>query len=178
MKHCLDDYIMERIWTKISRAARYGYLRIVRIKAPAESIAMGLAVGVFAGAFPFLSLQMILAVALAFLVGGNPIAAALVTWWTNPFNWAIVFPLFYMIVRVFVPGNVPALSIAELSQLGIIELLERGWQWLLITSLGSIIVGIPMAVVTYIMTLRMVRMYQASRAKRRRRHIPSAGPHA
>ncbi|GAB1409887.1 hypothetical protein MASR1M90_10410 [Desulfovibrionales bacterium] len=167
---------MEKIWTKITRTVRYGYLRIVRINAPAESIALGLALGVFSGAFPFLSLQMAMAVSLAFLLGGNLIAAALGTWWTNPFNWAIVFPLLYMVGRFFVPSDAPALSIAELSQLGIVELLERGWQWLLITSLGSMIVGIPMAILTYAMTLRMVRMYQASRARRRGRRIPPSGP--
>lgn len=30
---------MERIWNKFTRTIRYGYLRVVRIKAPAESIA-------------------------------------------------------------------------------------------------------------------------------------------
>ena len=62
---------MERIWVKISRMSRYAYLRIVRIKAPAESIALGLAVGVFSGAMPFLSLQMFIAVSLALLLRGR-----------------------------------------------------------------------------------------------------------
>ena len=59
---------MEKIWVKIARLSRYTYLRVVRIKAPAESIALGMALGVFAGALPFLSLQMAIAVALAFVL--------------------------------------------------------------------------------------------------------------
>lgn len=148
---------------------RYGYLRIVRIKAPAESIALGLALGVFAGALPFLSFQMVIAVALAFLVSGNPIAAALGTWWTNPFNWPIVFPLLFLLGSQFVPGQVCALDIHELTHMPFTELLRQGWQWLLVTTLGSVIVGIPLSIGTYFVTLRMVRLYHDRRAERRRR---------
>jgi uncharacterized protein (DUF2062 family) len=158
---------MERLWIKIARLSRYTYLRIVRIKAPAESIALGLALGVFAGALPFLSLQMIIAVSLALLLRASIIAAALGTWWSNPFNWAIVFPLFYLLGKVFVPVDVPHLSITEFIHLPLLELLQRGWQWLLITTLGGVIAGIPLSVATYFVTLRAVRIYHDRRAKRR-----------
>lgn len=162
---------MEKIWNKFTRTIRYGYLRVVRIKAPVESIALGLAAGVFAGAMP--SLQMVIAIAIAFLIRGNLIAAALGTWWTNPFNWAIVFPLLYLLGKVFVPGEVVSLSISDLSSLGLLDLLRQGWQWLLITTLGGFIVGIPMAICTYFMTLRGVRIYHQRRAGRKlvRRHL-------
>lgn len=158
---------MERIWVKLARLSRYNYLRIVRIKAPAESIAVGLAVGVFAGALPFLSLQMAIAVFLAFILRGNIIAAALGTWWTNPFNWAIVFPLLYMLGKVFVPGADAHLPMSELIHLPFLDLLQRGWKWLLITTLGGFIVGIPLAVVTYFATRRAVLIYHDRRAQRR-----------
>ena len=51
---------MDTFWMKLARPVRYAWLRIVRIKAPAESVALGLAVGVFIGTLPFLSLQMFL----------------------------------------------------------------------------------------------------------------------
>ena len=165
---------MEKIWNKFTRTIRYGYLRVVRIKAPAESIALGLAAGVFAGAMPFLSLQMVIAIALAFLIRGNPIAAALRTWWTNPFNWAIVFPLlFYMLGKVFVPGEVVSLSMSDLTNLGLLDLLRQGWKWLLITTLGGFIVGIPLAIFTYFVTVRGVHAYHDRRASRKlvRRHL-------
>lgn len=158
---------MERIWVKIARWSRYTYLRIVRIKAPAESIAMGLAVGVFAGALPFLSLQMAIAVALALLLRGNVIAAALGTWWTNPFNWAIVFPLLYMLGKVFVPVDVTPLSIVEFIHLPLLDLLQRSWRWLLITTLGGVVAGVPMAIATYFVILRAVRIFHDRRAKRK-----------
>jgi uncharacterized protein (DUF2062 family) len=158
---------MDRIWVKIARWSRYTYLRIVRIKAPAESIALGLALGVFAGALPFLSLQMVIAVALALLLRGNVIAAALGTWWTNPFNWAIVFPLFYLLGKVFVPVDVTALSIGEFIHLPLLELLQRSWRWLLITTLGGVIAGVPLSIVAYVVTLRAVRLFHDRRARRK-----------
>ncbi len=159
---------MEKVWIQVLRSIRYGYLRIVRIKAPAESIALGLALGVFAGCMPFLSLQMLIAVSLAFVLRASKIAAALGTWWTNPFNWALVFPLFYLLGRVFVPGEVTILSVGDLVHMGLAELFQRSWKWLLITALGGTIAGIPMATLTYIFTLRAVRMYHNARAARRR----------
>lgn len=162
---------MERFWTRIARLGRYFYLRVVRINAPAESIALGLALGVFSGALPFLSLQMVISVSLAFIFRGNLIAAALGTWWTNPFNWAIVFPLFNMLGKIFVPGKVVPVSIHDLAQAPLLEVIERGWQWLLITSLGGIIAGIPLAALTYIVALRAVRAYRLARAQRKNRHL-------
>jgi len=158
---------MERIWTKIARLSRYSYLRVVRIKAPAESIALGLALGVFAGTLPFLSLQMAIAVVLALLLRGNIKAAALGTWWSNPFNWAIIFPLLYMLGKVFVPVDVAPLNIHEFLNLPLLELLQRSWKWLLITPLGGFIAGIPLAVGTYFIALRAVLIYHDRRAKRR-----------
>ena len=158
---------MERIWTRLARLSRYTYLRIVRIKAPADSIALGLALGVFAGALPLLSLQMAIAVSLALIMRASIIAAALGTWWSNPFNWALIFPVFYMLGRVFVPMDITPLSITEFIHLPFLELLERGWRWLLITTLGGVIAGIPLSLATYFLTLRAVRVYHNRRARRK-----------
>lgn len=158
---------MEALWTRLVRPVRYVWLRIVRINAPAESVALGLAVGVFMGALPFLSLQMVMAVSLALLLRGNPVAAALGTWWTNPFNWAIVFPLFYMLGKIFVPGPVVQVSIHDLSHMPILDLLQRGGKWILITTLGGAIAGLPLAALTYFLSLRGVRLFHDRRAQRK-----------
>ncbi len=162
---------MERLWTKLARWGRYFYLRVVRINAPAESIALGLALGVFSGALPFLSLQMVIAVSLAFVFRANVIAAALGTWWTNPFNWAIIFPLFNLLGKVFVPGEVVPVTMQELVQAPFFELIERGRQWLLITSLGGIIAGLPLAILTYFVSLRLIRAYRLALAQRKNQRL-------
>jgi uncharacterized protein (DUF2062 family) len=162
---------MDKIWTRITRFGRYAYLRVVRINAPAESVALGLALGVFSGALPLLSLQMVIAVTMALFLRANPIAAALGTWWSNPFNWAIIYPLFHMLGRFFVPGDAPHVSVPELIQLPLLDLLVRGWKWLLITSLGGVIAGLPMAVVVYFVSLRAVCLYRARRDRRKNERL-------
>lgn len=162
---------MDRIWTRITRWGKYVYLRLVRINAPAESIALGLALGVFSGALPFLSLQMVIAVSLAFVFRANLVAAVLGTWWSNPFNWAIIFPIFYLLGKAFVPGEVVAVSTQELVQAPFFELIQRSWQWLLITSLGGVIAGIPMALVTYFVALRIIRAYRLARVHQKNERL-------
>lgn len=162
---------MEKIWTMIVRSGRYIYLRLMRINAPAETVALGLAVGVFAGALPLLSVQMVIAVALALLLRANPIAAALGTWWTNPFNWAVVYPLFYMLGKFFVPGEVEHVSVPDLIQMPFLDLVGRGWKWLLVTSLGAVIAGLPLAVGTYFVALRAVNAYRARRDRRKNERL-------
>jgi uncharacterized protein (DUF2062 family) len=110
---------------------------------------------------------MAIAVSLALIMRASIIAAALGTWWSNPFNWAIIFPIFHMLGRVFVPADITPLSITEFIHLPLLELLDRGWRWLLVTSLGGAIAGIPLAVATYFLTLRAVRAYHNRRARRK-----------
>ena len=63
---------MERIWVKVARWSRYSYLRVVRIKAPAESIALGLALG---GKFALLAAQPA-ALLPAILLAGHTLSGA------------------------------------------------------------------------------------------------------
>jgi uncharacterized protein (DUF2062 family) len=72
-----------------------------------------------------------------------------------------------MVGKFFVPGPVTQLPINELINLPILDLLRKGGKWLMITTLGGSIVGLPLAVLTYFLSLRGIRMYQAGREKRR-----------
>ena len=114
---------------------------------------------------------MVIAVSLAFVFRANVIAAALGTWWTNPFNWALIFPLFNLLGKVFVPGEVVPVTMQELVQAPFFELIERGRQWLLITSLGGIIAGLPLAILTYFVSLRLIRAYRLALAQRKNQRL-------
>jgi uncharacterized protein (DUF2062 family) len=56
-----------------------------------SAIARGIAVGVFAGMFPFFGFQSLLGVLLAFLLRGNKLAAVAATWISNPFTYVPIF---------------------------------------------------------------------------------------
>ncbi len=77
----------------MARTARYHSLRVLRLKATPHSIAAGVAVGVAAAFLPIVGVHIALAVALAWLIGGNMIAATAGTLlagnpFTYPFIWA------------------------------------------------------------------------------------------
>jgi uncharacterized protein (DUF2062 family) len=79
------------------RQLRYVYLRFLRLRGDPHDLALGMALGVFAGMMPILPFQTALAVALALFFKGSKIAAALGTWVSNPFNWYFLYIYSYKI---------------------------------------------------------------------------------
>ena len=82
---------------KYSRQIRYYYLRFIRLRGEPHELALGIALGIFAGLLPIMPFQMALAVALALLFKGSKITAALGTWISNPTNWYFLYFYSYKI---------------------------------------------------------------------------------
>lgn len=74
------------------RIPRYLYHRTVRLRGTPHAIAMGIAAGVFVSWTPLIGLHFVSAFAIAFLFGGNFVAAALGTAFGNP----LTFPFIWM----------------------------------------------------------------------------------
>lgn len=154
---------------KLKRFIRYWYLRLVRIKATEHNIAMGLAAGVFVGLLPVLPFQTVIAVALAFVVRGSKIAAALGTWISNPLNWVPLYMLFYYVGHVIAPFDVPPFNP---SQLEMTQMIEMGWTFFAVIMLGGLVIATPSAVVSYFIAFKIVRAYRVRRQARLRRSAP------
>lgn len=73
------------------RPFRYFAMRILRLNATPHAIAAGVAAGIVSSWTPFMGLHFILSFALAYVVAGNMIAAALGTAFGNP----LTFPLLW-----------------------------------------------------------------------------------
>lgn len=151
---------------KLKRFIRYWYLRLVRIQASPHNIAMGLAAGVFVGLLPVLPFQTIIAIALAFVVRGSKIAAALGTWISNPLNWVPVYMMFYYVGKAVVPFDVPPFNP---SQLEMAEMLEMGWKFFAVMMVGGLVVATPSAIVSYFIAFKGVQAYRVRRQARLRR---------
>jgi uncharacterized protein len=82
-----------RIW----RTLKYLHLRFIRLRGQPHEIALGIALGIFAGAMPIVPFQTAFAVFLALLFKGSKIAAALGTWISNPLNWYFFYFYSYKI---------------------------------------------------------------------------------
>ncbi|NCC24767.1 MAG: DUF2062 domain-containing protein [Deltaproteobacteria bacterium] len=151
-------------WDRIRRWVRYGYLRIIRIKAPPESIALGLAVGVFVGCLPVVPFQTVLALALAFFCRCSKIAAALGTWVSNPANMVFLYYLFFKVGSLIVPSPGGRLDPTAVSMT---DMLRHGWSLFLTMFVGGFLVGIPSAVITYFLAFKAIRSFLIRKAKRR-----------
>ncbi len=154
------------MFEKLKRFIRYWYLRLVRIQASPHNIAMGLAAGVFVGLLPVLPFQTVIAVALAFVVRGSKIAAALGTWVSNPLNWVPVYMMFYYVGKAVVPFDVPPFNP---SQLEMAQMLEMGWKFFAVMMVGGLVIAVPSAILSYVVALRGIQVYRERRKARLRR---------
>ena len=151
------------MWEGLVRFSRYWYLRVIRIQATPHTIAIGLAVGIFAGLLPILPFQTIVAVTLAFVVRGSKIAAALGTWITNPLNWVPFYMLCYFIGKVIVPFDVPPF---DPTQLEMTQMMEIGWKFFAVIMAGGLVMAIPGSILSYFLGFKAVKLYRDKKAER------------
>ena len=85
------------MWPRRSwlRSTRYVTKRIMRLTATPHAVAAGVAVGITTSFSPFLGLHFLIAFALAVLVRGNVIAAALGTFFGNPLSFPFIWAATY-----------------------------------------------------------------------------------
>jgi uncharacterized protein (DUF2062 family) len=163
---------------KFKRQLRYYYLRFIRLKGEPNELALGMALGVFAGMMPIMPFQIALAVTLAMLLKGSKITAAIGTWISNPLNWYFVYFYDYKL-------GAWILGVPERKALfsGIIQSMKSGHGPLVIVSkilgaggafaaaflLGGLILGLIFFPPTYFFFLRFFRYVKEWRQQRKRR---------
>lgn len=160
-------------WIRSKRWARYQYLRIMRMNATPYSVAMGMAVGIFAGFMPIVPLQTTLTVLLCLPLRGNPVVGFMGTWISNPFNWVPFYYFLYIVGRAMVPWDVPDMQLEQfkvlLQTLDVREFASFGKDILecfKVMILAGAVLGIPASVATYFLTYKAVVRYRKRRALR------------
>ncbi|WP_027367813.1 DUF2062 domain-containing protein [Desulfocurvibacter africanus] len=149
----------------LKRLVRYNYLKVLRLKTSSHSIALGLALGVYGGclpALPGLPLQSIIGLLLAFIFRASKIAALVGTWISNPLNWFVFYWAEYKIGRLIIPVNI---RIDPLS-MNIQDFVSVGMKGVLVLLIGGAILGLPLGLLTYIVSLPLIRNYRRRRALR------------
>jgi uncharacterized protein (DUF2062 family) len=89
------DRMRTAIWPRRSfgRSFQYFIKRVLRLTATPHAIAAGVAAGVFASWTPLLGFHFVLAFALAYVLAGNMVAAALGTAFGNPISFPFIWAL-------------------------------------------------------------------------------------
>lgn len=140
----------------INRYWHYYRLKLLRLKEHPHKLARGFAAGVFAGCFPFIGLQFIMAIIFAFMIRGNKFTAILGTWISNPFTYVPLFFLNFqvgkLILSFFVSNNDLDFSWDSLT-----ELKNAGTEITVTLLFGSMIVGLCFSSIAYYLIINILK---------------------
>ena len=140
--------------------------RLMAIEDSAHAIALGMAVGMFFGFTPLWSIKTLLSIAVAWLLNGNKIAAAISVTLHDvilPFMPAIYlweYKFGYYVLNGTMPAKVRFAHIAMRDYLKWKVFITVIWP----TLVGSIIIGLPIAAAIYFITRSLVTRTRARRA--------------
>lgn len=90
-------------WLK--RPFRLIIISLRKLRGHPEVIARGIAVGVFAGCFPFFGLQSVMGIILATLIRGSKLSAIAGTWISNPLTYLPIFWLNFKVGQWILGGE-------------------------------------------------------------------------
>lgn len=137
------------------RYANYYKWRLLRLREHPFTIARGFAVGVFSGCLPFMGLQFLISLLLAFLVRGNKFTALMGTWISNPFTY---FPLFILNFHVgkLILGFFLDNHSLEFHWQSWREFADMGTEITVTLLFGSIIVGLIFGAIAYHLILHLL----------------------
>lgn len=143
------------------RQLRYLYLRFVRLRATPEAIARGLAAGVFAGWYPLFGLQTIIGIAIASACRGNKLMAAAGTWVSNPLTYLPIYAFNFQIGRLLLGLEDQQFTLELLQSWE--KLVQLGSAVILALFLGSTLIGLLSAFLSYWIGLWTVRYIRTAR---------------
>lgn len=148
------------------RSAQYFAKRVLRLAGSPHAIGLGFAAGVFASWTPFLGLHILMSVALAFLIGGNFVAAALGTFVGNPFTFPFMWWSSFALGHRLLDNPGDYMSIGDIAfglthqpLTGILPIIKP-------MTIGALPLGIASAIVSYVIVVLVVQAYQAARRHR------------
>jgi len=149
-----------------SRSARYFSKRVLRLSGSPHAIAAGVAAGTFASFTPFIGFHFILGFVIAFLIGGNMVAAALGTAVGNPLTFPFIWASTHKVGGLILGTGASAMEPGELSA----NLLGKSFDAILPIVgpmvVGSVPLGVPAAVALYVLTFQSVRGFRILRQQR------------
>lgn len=168
--------VQTALWPRRSwaRSIRYIGLRLKRLPASPHRIALGFAVGVFMVFTPFLGLQLILCILVAWMVRGSILAAVMGSLVGNPLTYPSIWIATYSLGIMLIGDSTPfqltilqeragdftsALEAASFS--GITRTLYNLWQLIKPMAAGSIPIGGLAALLAYVGVRRFVSLSRA-----------------
>lgn len=142
------------------RQFKLNVIRLARIRSEPDAIGRGMALGLFIGFTPTFGVQMVLALLLALLLRQNKIAAVIGVWVTNPVTAPFIYGIEYQVGRLFMGMSHHHVELP--GQMGWDMGMQIGGPILL----GSLILGIPISLIGYALTVRFIPSLRQARIPR------------
>ena len=166
--------ILRTIKFVAQKIERFFIYRVLSLNDTPHRIALGVAIGIFVAWTPTMGLQMVLAVAMAFLLKANKLVGIPFVWISNP---ATIFPIYVpnYWVGCKLLGKQPDAwdAIREAIKFDG-SALDRIQLWYSTTSsifwelwIGSLVVALILGVMTYFAVYRMIVVYRGRLHRRR-----------
>jgi uncharacterized protein (DUF2062 family) len=146
----------------VKRRIRYYWLKFKRLQGDPRKLAWGMALGVFIGVTPTVPFHTIMALTLAPLLRISPVTAYLGIWVMNPLTMAPLYWAAYKVGRLLLSQTRPAIP----AVLDFSARLEIFWHNGLALQLGGLILALPAAIISYFLTLWVVRRYRQHKARK------------
>lgn len=155
------------LWPRVSwrRSGLYYLKRVLRLTGTPYGIGMGTAVGAAVACTPFVGFHFLLAFALAWIVRGNMVAAAIGTMVANPITYPFLWAGSYELGQLLLgqPGRDAPEALAH-------QLLNASWNalWPLLKpmAVGSVPIGLAVGCILYLIVYKAVAAYQFARRER------------
>lgn len=148
-----------QFWLK--RYCLFLYLRILRLRGKPKTLSRGLAVGVFAGFFPFFGLQTFIGVLLAVLFRGSKVAAAAGTWISNPLTYVPIYLLNFKVGKFLL--GVESQPMNQLDLQSFAKFIDNGSTFAITLMFGCFFVGLIAALITYFSSLYFLKLKTKNR---------------
>lgn len=141
------------MWRRLGvlRQFKLNLIRLARLHSAPDEVGRGMALGMFVGFTPTFGVQLPIALVLAFLLRQNKIAAFVGVWVTNPLTAPVIYGLEYQIGRLLL--GMPPFSLHEF---------HYQFDWMMGVQvgapllLGSLVLGLPVALIGYTLTVYLV----------------------
>ena len=185
---------------RVPKTLLYLYYRCVRIHGRPREVAMGMAIGLAVGMTPTMGVQMLIAIALAAVLGQSKIAGGLGVWISNPLT---ALPLYLTTYRVgkwslaalghpvhnlgsslefqrFMEQlTVSGVALSAIQTSGVSAFWHESRSFFLLAFLGGGILAVPLAITGYWLTYQSVIAYRLKVRHRRanRLHKWKWNPH-
>ena len=148
------------------RSSSYFLKRVLRLDASAHAIAAGFAAGVFASFTPFMGFHFVISFVVAFLIGGNILAAAFGTAVGNPLTFPAIWISCYNVGSIMLGMEAGRLSPHEIVSSLTKQPFDAVVPLLRTMVIGGLPLGLMFGTVAYALIWWAVASYQRGRRRR------------